>query len=236
MFCKHCGCEILNDSLFCENCGAKVENVPSAPQPAAPAQPAAPVQQAEPVQQAAPVQEVPPVQQSVPYAAPVMPEFQAIPVTPVYPPSSVYARNAAEAFQAQQAMMQQPQFAPVAQPAYPPYSTVTSLQPYQQPVYTQPLPGVLYDPNGEPAGSRIFLKILRIAGGVTSGIYTLMFLFSLLSDNSDKAAAYFFLLSYSVFVLIFSLCRKKIGKGAFIALTIPLAVMLYLVMNIIGSN
>ncbi|MCR4775277.1 MAG: zinc-ribbon domain-containing protein [Saccharofermentans sp.] len=223
MFCKHCGCEILNDSLFCENCGAKVENVPSAPQPATP------------VQQSEPVQEVPPVQQSVPCAAPVMPEYQAIPVTPVYPPSSVYARNAAEALQAQQAMMQQSQFASVAQPAYPPYATVTSLQPYQQPVYTQPLPGVLYDPNAEPAGSRIFLKILRIAGGVTSGLYTLLFLLSLLSDNSDKAAAYFFLLSYSVFVLIFSLCRKKIGKGAFIALTIPLAVLLYIFTNIFGK-
>ncbi len=235
MFCKHCGCEILNDSLFCENCGAKVENVPSAPQPSA-SQPAAPAQPVAPAQQAAPVQEVPPMQQSVPYAAPVMPEFQAIPVTPVYPPSSIYARNAAEALQAQQAMMQQSQFAPVAQPAYPQYAPVTSLQPYQQPVYTQPLPGVLYDPNGEPAGSRIFLKILRIAGGITSGIYTLMFLFSLLADNSDKAAAYFFLLSYSVFVLIFSLCRKKIGKGAFIALTIPLAVMLFLFRNVIGIN
>ena len=134
-------------------------------------------------------------------------------------------------------MQQQAQFAPVSQPVYQPYATVTSLQPYQPPVYTQPLPGVLYDPNAAPAGSNVFLKILKIAGGVTSGIYTLMLLLSLAADGaSDRAYAYFFALSYSLFVFIFSLCRKKIGKGAFIALVIPLALLLYMVTNVIGSN
>ena len=230
MFCKHCGCEILNDSLFCENCGAKVENAPSAPQPAAPVQTAAP---ASPVQAAAPA--------AAPVAAPAASQFQAVPVTPVYPPNSVYARNAYEALQAQQAMMQQPQlmqtpqqYAPVQQP----YATVTPLQQYPSPVYTQPLPGVLYDPNAAPAGSSVFLKILRIAGGVTSGIYTLLFLLSLVSSSADsgKPVGYFLALSYSVFVLIFSLCRKKIGKGAFIALIIPLGIMLYLVSSVATNN
>ena len=221
MFCKHCGSEILNDSLFCENCGAKVENVPTVPQPNAP-------QQAAPVQ-TAPVQAVP--------VAPAAPVFQAVPVTPVYPPNSIYARNATEALQAQQAMMQQQQFAQVPQSAYQPYATVASMQPYQAPVYTQPLPGVLYDPNAAPAGSNIFLKILRIAGGVTTGIFTLMLMFTLMSNpKSGNVFGYFFALSYGLFVLIFSLSRKKMGKGAFLGLIIPLGVILYIASNLGGSN
>jgi hypothetical protein len=216
MFCKHCGYEILNDSLFCENCGAKVESVPTVAQQAAPVQ-------------AAPVQAAP--------AAPAAPVFQAVPVTPVYPPNSVYARNATEALKAQQAMMQQQQFAQVPQPTYQPYAPVASMQPYQAPVYSQPLPGVLYDPNAAPAGSNIFLKILRIAGGVTTGIFTLMFLFTLMSDpKSGNIFGYFFALSYSLFVLIFSLTRKKMGKGAFLGLVIPLGVILYIASNLAGNN
>ena len=217
MFCKQCGCEIVNDSLFCENCGAKVENVPSAPQPAAP-------------------DKVP-----ASFAAPVSDGYQAVTVTPVYPPNSVYARNATEAIRAQQVMMQQPQYVQAPQmqytPAGQPYAAVTPLQQYPAPVYTQQLPGVLYDPNAAPAGSGIFLRILRIAGGVTSGIYTLLLLLTLVTDpSSDKTYAFLFALSYSLFVMIFSLCRKKIGKGAFIALIIPMAVILSLVTSLTGNN
>ena len=218
MFCKHCGCEILNDSLFCENCGAKVENTPTIPQQPAP-QPAAPVQQ------------------TIPVAEPVVPQYQAVPVTPVYPPNSVYARNATEALQAQQAMMQQQQFAPVGQPVYQPYATVPAMQPYQAPVYQQPLPGVLYDPNAAPAGSNIFLKILRIASGISTGFLTLMLMFTFISDpKSGNIFGYFFGLSYAVFLLIFSLTRKKMGKGTFIALIIPLAVTLYIASNLSGNS
>ncbi|MBR6488471.1 MAG: zinc-ribbon domain-containing protein [Clostridiales bacterium] len=224
MFCKNCGCEILNDSQFCENCGTKVERVPDAP--------------AQAVQTTAAPQPAVAAPAPAPVAAPVAaPEYQAVPVTPVYPPNSVYARNAYEAIQAQQVMMQQPQYAQVPQPQYAPYAAATPMQQYQAPVYSQPLPGVMYDPNAEPAGSRIFLKILRLAGGITSGIYTLFFLYYLMdSSKTGSAVGTFIPLSYSVFVFIFSLCRKKIGKGAFIALIIPMAVMLYLSSSVFGTK
>lgn len=233
MFCKHCGSEIPNDSLFCENCGAKVENHPTVNQTEVPQQ-TAPQQEAP--QPAAP-QQAAPVQNAVPFAIPAAPEYQAVAVTPVYPPNSIYARNATEALQAQQAMMQQqPVFAPLSQPVYQPYATVNSVQPYQAPVYQQPLPGVLYDPNAAPAGSNVFLKILRTASGISTGFLTLMLMFTFISDpKSGNIFGYFFGLSYAVFLLIFSLTRKKMGKGTFIALIIPLAVTLYIAANISGA-
>ena len=153
----------------------------------------------------------------------VTPEFQPIPVTPVYPPNSIYAQNAAVS----QQLMVVPQPVPV-QPQYVP------AQPYQQiPGYVTPASA--YKPYAEPAGSTKFPLILRIVSGVATGILSLIFLYAMISGDfeSDKLIAVFMLSGLSIFTLVFSLIKKRMGKGTFLGLLIPNIINLYLIFSII---
>lgn len=172
--------------------------------------------------------------------------FQPVQVNPVYPRNSVYAQNAAAAAQGapvmvQQVPVQQAQYAPV-QPQYSqvPAQYVHAQQPryvpVQSPAYTQSyaMPG--YTPAPQASGNRVFALILRIASGVTAGIYTLALLGMLLTDSlsSDSFIALFMLLGFSIFALVFSLCKKQFGKGAFLAIIIPLGVLFLMYLSVSG--
>ena len=168
------------------------------------------------------------------------PAFQSVPVNPVYPANSVYAANAA--FAAQQAAIQ-PQYPVVPQTQYAaaPQQQLVPVQsqyvPGQTPAYMQSVAIPMYAAPQQPAsGKKIFSLILRIAGGVTGGIYTLALLGSILMDRlgSDAFLAYLVLLSFSVFVFVFSFVKKQIAKGAFLAMIIPLGVMFFLYLSVSG--
>lgn len=230
MFCKQCGSQILNDSQFCENCGAKVvaavtTEAAAAPQPVQQApqtQPAQPVQPASPAQQYPVYETVPPVQ--------IDPAFQPIQVNPVYPPNSIYASNAYAAAQAAQYQPVQPQ-AMVS-----PLQHGMTYQQYPANVYQQPVPA--YAPYAQPQGNRTFAKILSIVSGITCGFYFLWLVAGLL-DRGDVAkdlVSVFIFSGISIFTLVFSLTKKSIGKGAFIALLIATSLSFYLFLNIMGLS
>lgn len=173
--------------------------------------------------------------------------FQPVQVNPVYPQNSIYAANAAvAAVAAQQPQpVMHPQYVPGAsQPQYAaaPQQQLMSVQqqyvPAQTPAYMQSVSMPMYAAPQVPAsgGNRVFSLILRIAGAVTGGIYTLALLGSIILDSisSDAFLAYFVLLSFSIFVFIFSFVKKQLGKGAFLAMIIPLGVMFFLYLSVSG--
>ena len=218
MFCKQCGSQILDDSQFCENCGARIA-APAAAPAAATAPAPAPVQQAPQTQPVQPAQPYP-VYEQVSTVQP-NPAFQPVQVNPVYPPNSVYAANAYAASQAAQYQAVQPGM---------------TYQQYAPNVYQQPVPSPVYVPYDQPQGNRKFALILRIVSGITCGFYFLWLLAGLMegSDRTKDIAGVFIFSGISVFTLIYSLCKKNIGKGSFIALLISTLVSFYLFLDLVG--
>lgn len=175
------------------------------------------------------------------------PSFQSVQVNPVYPANSIYAANAAAAaIAAQQPQpVMQPQYVPA--PVQPQYSAVPQQQlvpvqsqyvPGQTPAYMQSVAMPMYAaPQAPASGNKVFSLILRIASGVSAGIYTLAFLGMLFTDSlgSDAFLALFVLLSFSIFALVFSLCKKQLSKGAFLAMIIPLGVLFFLYLSVSGT-
>jgi len=94
---------------------------------------------------------------------------------------------------------------------------------------------------GAPEGRTVFSKILTIVSSVTTAILALIFMVVLFGGGSsvDIAAGVIGLMAvsgFSVFVLIFSITKKKITKGMFIGLLIPLCVVTYLALSIAGGS
>jgi len=142
------------------------------------------------------------------------------------------------AYQAQQAMVHQPQY--VAQSQYAPMLPMQPMQPmpaYQAPVYTHPSAPIY----GAPEGRTVFSRILTIVSSITTAILGLILLVVMFSGGSSGdvalgAFATMAILGFSIFVLVFSIRRKKISKGMFIGFLIPLCVAAYLALSIAGGT
>ncbi len=139
------------------------------------------------------------------------------------------------AYQAQQAMVHQPQY--VAQPQYAPMLPMQPMPAYQAPVYTHPSAPIY----GAPEGRTVFSRILTIVSSITTAILGLILLVVMFSGGSSEdvalgAFATMAILGFSIFVLVFSIRKKKIAKGMFIGFLIPLCVITYLALSIAGGT